>query len=167
MFYAGPCRGRQASMGLCYKTFNGPSLQLGFGISAMFTERWISYSQTKPTMTSFKGKKDSFHGEAYPKSKQRGVTIPLNLLRENQLWFRKSVVIFCHLVSILPTFYEQLLHQNPLAKKLQTQIVSIEKLRKKLSYEKAACKLLVKLTPGGSIVPRFVLQLFFIEKSQK
>jgi hypothetical protein len=44
-------------------------------------------------------------------------------------------------VSILPTFYEQLLHQNPFAKKLQTQIVSIEKLRKKLSYEKAARKL--------------------------
>jgi hypothetical protein len=30
----------------------------------------------------------------------------------------------CHLVSISPTFYEQLLHQNPLAKKIQTQIVS-------------------------------------------
>jgi hypothetical protein len=28
------------------------------------------------------------------------------------------------LVSISPTFYEQLLHQNPFAKKLQTQIVS-------------------------------------------
>jgi len=27
-------------------------------------------------------------------------------------------------VSISPTFYEQLLHQNPFAKKLQTQIVS-------------------------------------------
>jgi hypothetical protein len=29
-----------------------------------------------------------------------------------------------HLVSISPTFYEQLLRQNPFAKKLQTQIVS-------------------------------------------
>jgi hypothetical protein len=28
------------------------------------------------------------------------------------------------LVSISPTFYEQLLRQNPFAKKLQTQIVS-------------------------------------------
>jgi hypothetical protein len=28
------------------------------------------------------------------------------------------------LVSISPTFYEQLLHQNPFTKKLQTQIVS-------------------------------------------
>jgi hypothetical protein len=41
-------------------------------------------------------------------------------------------------VSISPTFYEQLLCQNPIAKKLQTQIVSTEKLHKKLSYEKAA-----------------------------
>jgi hypothetical protein len=31
---------------------------------------------------------------------------------------------FCKLVSISPTFYEQLLHQNPFAKKLQTQILS-------------------------------------------
>jgi hypothetical protein len=29
-----------------------------------------------------------------------------------------------HLVSISPTFHEQLLRQNPFAKKLQTQIVS-------------------------------------------
>jgi hypothetical protein len=51
-------------------------------------------------------------------------------------------------VSISPTFYEQLLRQNPFAKKLQTQIVSGEKLGKKLLYEKAARKILVKLTPG-------------------
>jgi len=37
----------------------------------------------------------------------------------------KSAVSFCHQVSISPTFYEQLLRQNPFAKKLQTQIVSI------------------------------------------
>jgi len=54
-------------------------------------------------------------------------------------------------VSISPTFYEQLLRQNSFAKKLQTQIVSIYKLRKKLLYKKAACKLLVKLTPGGKL----------------
>jgi hypothetical protein len=41
-------------------------------------------------------------------------------------------------VSISPTFYEQLLHQNPFAKKLHTQIVSTLKLLKKLLYEKAA-----------------------------
>jgi hypothetical protein len=55
-------------------------------------------------------------------------------------------------VSISPTFYEQLLHQNPCAKKLQTQIVSTPKLRKKLMYEKAACKILVKLIPGAPAV---------------
>ncbi len=49
-------------------------------------------------------------------------------------------------VSISPIFYEQLLHQNPFAKKLQTQIVSTKKLHKKLSYKKAAHKMLVKLT---------------------
>jgi hypothetical protein len=36
----------------------------------------------------------------------------------------KSAVSFCHQVSISPTFYEQLLHQNPFAKKLQAQVVS-------------------------------------------
>jgi hypothetical protein len=44
-----------------------------------------------------------------------------------------------HQVSLSPTFYEQLLRQNPFTKKLQTQIVSTEKLHKKLSkllYEK-------------------------------
>jgi hypothetical protein len=51
-------------------------------------------------------------------------------------------------VSISPSFCEQLLRQNPFAKKLQTQIVSTKKLRKKLSYEKSAHKILVKLTPG-------------------
>jgi hypothetical protein len=43
------------------------------------------------------------------------------------------------------------LRQNSLNKKLQTKIVSIEKLCKKLSYGKAARKVLVKLTPGGKI----------------
>jgi hypothetical protein len=52
-------------------------------------------------------------------------------------------------VSISPTFYEQLLRQNPFAKKLQNQFVSTQKLRKKLSYEKAARKMMVKLTPAG------------------
>jgi hypothetical protein len=48
-----------------------------------------------------------------------------------------------------PTFYKKLLCQNPFAKKLQTQIASTEKLHKKLSYEKAARKILVKFAPGG------------------
>jgi hypothetical protein len=47
-------------------------------------------------------------------------------------------------VSISPIFYEQLSHQNPFAKKLKTQIVSTEKWRKKISFEKAASKILVK-----------------------
>ncbi len=51
-------------------------------------------------------------------------------------------------MSISPTFYEQLLRQNPFAKKLQTQIVSTQKLRKKLSYEKAGRKMIMKLPPG-------------------
>jgi hypothetical protein len=38
-------------------------------------------------------------------------------------------------VSISPTFYEQLLRQNPFAKKLQTQIVSTQKLCKELWYD--------------------------------
>ncbi len=58
--------------------------------------------------------------------------------------------IFTHQVAISPTFYEQLLRQNPFAKKLQNQIVSTYKVCKKLSYEKAARKILVKLAPGGT-----------------
>jgi len=42
-----------------------------------------------------------------------------------------------HLVSISPTFYEQLLRQNPFAKKLQAQIVSTQKLRKKTFIRKS------------------------------
>ncbi len=56
----------------------------------------------------------------------------------------------CHQVSISPAFYEQLLHQNPFTKKLQTQLVSTEKLCKWLLHKKAACKILVKLPPGLS-----------------
>jgi len=36
----------------------------------------------------------------------------------------KSGASFCTQVSILETFYEQLMRPNPFAKKLQTQIVS-------------------------------------------
>ncbi len=51
-------------------------------------------------------------------------------------------------VLISPTFDEQLLRLNPFAKKLQTQIVSTQKLRKKHLYENAARKILVKFTLG-------------------
>jgi hypothetical protein len=40
-----------------------------------------------------------------------------------------------HLVPISPTFYEQLLRQNPFTKKLPTQIVSTLKLCKELWYD--------------------------------
>jgi hypothetical protein len=66
--------------------------------------------------------------------------------------------MFCNTgpqVSISPTFYEQLLRQDPFAKKLQTQIVSTQKLRKELWYEKAAHKILVKLT----VIPKLFTQL--------
>ncbi len=62
----------------------------------------------------------------------------------------KNIVHACLLPlwPISPTFYEQLLHQNPFTKNLQTQIVSMLKLRKKLFYKKADPKILLKLTPG-------------------
>jgi len=44
-------------------------------------------------------------------------------------------------------FYEQLLRQYSFDKKLQGQTVIREKLRKALSYEKCANKMLMKLTP--------------------
>jgi hypothetical protein len=52
--------------------------------------------------------------------------------------------------SISPTFYKQLLRLNPLAKKLQIQNCKNIKAAQKLSYEKAARKILVKLTPDWS-----------------
>jgi hypothetical protein len=65
-------------------------------------------------------------------------------------------------VPISPTFYEQLLCQNPFAKKLQTQIVSTQKLHKTLSYKKAAHKIMVKLTPG---IHAFIQSASFLPKS--
>ncbi len=72
---------------------------------------------------------------------------------------------YCHLVSISPTFYEQLLRQNPFAKKLQTKIVSTLNLygmtvnftnilQAAFSYQSSlrtfyVLTMLVKLTPGG------------------
>jgi hypothetical protein len=48
--------------------------------------------------------------------------------------------------------YEQLLRQFPFFKKLQTQTVSTEKLQKINLYEKAACKMFVKLTIGVNFI---------------
>ena len=50
--------------------------------------------------------------------------------------------------SISPTIYKQLLCHFPFDKKFQTQIVCTAKLRKTLLFEKAARKMLVKLTRG-------------------
>jgi hypothetical protein len=58
------------------------------------------------------------------------------------------------------------LRPNPFAKKLQTQIVSTLKLRKTLVYEKAAHKILVKLTTDGIMGLGYILQLLFSEKYQ-
>jgi hypothetical protein len=52
-------------------------------------------------------------------------------------------------VLISQTFYEQLLRQNPFAKKITNPNCKHIKPRKKLLYKKAARKILVKLTPGG------------------
>jgi hypothetical protein len=50
--------------------------------------------------------------------------------------------------SISPTYHVQLLHRYFCAKKVQTLNLSTKELRAKLSHEKAALKMLVKLTPG-------------------
>ncbi len=44
------------------------------------------------------------------------------------------------MLPISPTFYDQLLRQNPFAKKLQTQIVSTCKLRKNFCVKKLLVK---------------------------
>jgi hypothetical protein len=73
-------------------------------------------------------------------------------------------------VSISPTFYEQLLRQNPFAKKLQTQIAKVLCTAFKcLQFgfvifwqrdfgTKAAHKMLVKLTLFYKVGPRKILQ---------
>ena len=61
-----------------------------------------------------------------------------------------SKVNFCFLFSdyfISPTIYKQLLRQFPCAEKIQTYSVSTKKLLKRLLHKKAACKMLMKLTP--------------------
>jgi hypothetical protein len=58
------------------------------------------------------------------------------------------------------TFYEQHLLQNLFVKNLQTQIVRTLKLRKILLYEKAAFKILVKLTPGKNVIKLFTSVIY-------
>jgi hypothetical protein len=51
-----------------------------------------------------------------------------------------SAASFCYQVSISPTFYEQLLHQNHFAKKLQKQLKARKSCAKKLSMKKLLIK---------------------------
>jgi len=46
------------------------------------------------------------------------------------------------------TFYDQLMHQYSFAKKIQSQTIIREMLRKALWYENVSSKMLMKLTPG-------------------
>ncbi len=66
----------------------------------------------------------------------------------NSAMFLNNLAFGLLLLFISPKFYEQLLHLFPFAKKLQSQTVIREKLRKALSYKKAALKMLVKLKPA-------------------
>jgi len=52
-------------------------------------------------------------------------------------------------VSISSTFYTQLLRRYSFAKKLQSQAVMIEKMRKAILYEKGVSKMLMKLTQAA------------------
>ena len=62
-------------------------------------------------------------------------------------------------LSISPTFYEQLLRKFTFAKKIQTLDISIKKLLVRLSFEKTARKMLVKLPPAALWCQRHSPQL--------
>jgi len=68
------------------------------------------------------------------------------------IWSLFKVLWILTQLSISPTFCEQLLHQNPFAKKLQTQIVSTEQLCKNFRMK----KLLVKYWWNGNQVSIFI-----------
>jgi hypothetical protein len=68
-------------------------------------------------------------------------------------------------VSISPTFHEQLLRQNPFAKKSTNPNSKHIKAAQKNSYEKAARKILVKLTPGVNLTKEF--ELFIVYSTDK
>jgi hypothetical protein len=55
-------------------------------------------------------------------------------------------------VSISSTLYKRLLRQYFCAKKVQALNLSTKKSRPKLLYEKAASKMLVKLTPSVNFI---------------
>ncbi len=69
-------------------------------------------------------------------------------------------------ISILLIFYEQLSHTQVLCAPFMCLQFGFVISWQKAFGAKAALKMLVKLTPGGSIGPRHALQLLFSEKSQ-
>ena len=62
-------------------------------------------------------------------------------------------------MSISPTFYNQLLRQYSFTKKNTKPNCKYKKLLRTLLYEKAAYKMLVKLTLGSLAGKEFVLRL--------
>jgi len=58
------------------------------------------------------------------------------------------------------TSYEQLFRQYSFAKKIQGQTAIRQKLHKTLLYEKAARKMLMKLTPGKNFQDKMLLHIF-------
>jgi len=67
-------------------------------------------------------------------------------------------------VSISPIFYEQLFHTKVFCAAFMCLQFGFVIFWQKDFGTKAAHKMLVILIPGGSIVPRYVLQLLFSEK---
>ncbi len=68
--------------------------------------------------------------------------------------------MFCCQLSISPIFYEQLFHTEVFA-----QLLCAFNLGLKDLGAKAAHKMLVKLTPGGSMGPGYVMQIIISETS--
>jgi len=73
----------------------------------------------------------------------------IGMISDFNFWSRPLSQDEVNQVSILPTFYEQLL-RNYSFKNLQSQPVISEKLQK-LLYKKAACTMLVKLSKGVNL----------------
>ncbi len=79
----------------------------------------------------------------------------------------KSAASFYCQASISPIFYEQLFHTKVFcAAFVCLQFGFVIFWSKDFGAAKATHKMLVKLTPGGRMDPRFVLQLLFVQKSQ-
>jgi hypothetical protein len=73
----------------------------------------------------------------------------------SRIYTGDHALLIATLVPISPTFYEQLLRQNPFAKKLPTQIVSTLKLCKELWYD---CQFHQHFT-SSFFIPKFFAHL--------